>query len=157
MARPGRPGDKADLAQAGRHRGHGRPGRPGEKVDLADLAGCHLGSCPPGSPGASSRPGAHINCRSGTPTLHTSCMALHTPSMSILSTHPRRHSIHSQTDFYDTAPSYPTDVQAKHYRNGPTASGPSPPRRQDGSQTGHERYHRRQLGYIVCFRFRPQK
>ena len=42
------------------------------KKNLADQAGCHPGSCPPGSTGASRRPGAHINCRSGTPTLHTS-------------------------------------------------------------------------------------
>ena len=119
--RPGRPGDKADLATAGCHRGHGRPGRPGEKVDLADQAGCHPGSCPPGSTGASRRPGAHINCRSGTPTLHTSY------------------------------------VQAQSYPNGPTARGPVPTLRRDGSQKAHGRYHRRPHGCFVFCPLRQQR
>ena len=93
------------------------------KKNLADQAGCHPGSCPPGSTGASRRPGAHINCRSGTPTLHTS---------------------------YVQAQSYPTC-------NGPTARGPVPTLRRDGSQNAHGRYHRRSHGCFVFCPLRQQR
>ena len=91
------------------------------KKNLADQAGCHPGSCPPGSTGASRRPGAHINCRSGTPTLHTSY------------------------------------VQAQSYPNGPTAHGPVPTLRRDGSQNAHGRYHRRSHGCFVFCPLRQQR
>ena len=49
-------------------------GIPAKNLHFFNFTGIP-GSCPPDSTGASRRPGAHINCRSGAPTLHTSYMS----------------------------------------------------------------------------------